>query len=332
MRIIFLIILLSSILVPVLHAQETLPYDFEDHSVYAAQNIQEAKNISDELYSKQCNDALNKITQIPTSTEDAFMEYSIRNFAPTDLKLNPKKAKANKMFVAQIYYQYKKRLRSAKSIINNPRTKSFCREQEEANSAKQDTAQNEMLSPSLMQCIASAECFSHINQKYQAMNKYIQDMAVPFYKKEKSEFMKKFSGEYYGEIELCRNEEKCSCPQEGNIYYVKDYSFKIDKELDGAFIAENDVLDFQPVYIQGSLPELYYHTITEPMYVQAAGTQTFTEEKNKKKTYCAYKLLNLEKMESFLENFYFYPKFSGPSNAQLCQVSPNWKDAKCGKK
>lgn len=288
------------------------------------QNTNSAEN-PDLLYWDNCKSALKELSRIPANSEEDFLSFVIYRFAPEDLMLTPKTAKDNKLFAAQVKYRFPELAAKAEYIFNNPKTKESC---DGENTTAEEDSQSDGFN--LLNCYAAAECSAHLNKKYSVIKDYIDNLAAPYYNKERKTFKRQFGGDYTGSIKFCSKKEDCSCPAVGDVVYVKDYTLQHTRQYKKGFLAENDVMDYAPIFIKGSVPELYYNRITVPVFLQSMGKDTFTVDKGMRIKACSYKLLDYDKVNQMLNGFSFYPVLVPPASAELCAVSANWPGADCG--
>lgn len=324
MKSVLTFIFISLIFTPFLSAQEVLPYDIDltletskQYLSYEDQRkINKVNSISDEAYARMCNNALQNIANIPTQSEQAFLDYSIKTYAPSNLKLTPQKAKKDKLFIAYLYYTYRKLLNNVSNFARNPRSCSS------ANTESKD-------------CIAAVKCNQEISKKYFAIKKYMNPLPFTFYKQEKDAFNKQFKGDYqYEKRPVCwegdREYGKCDCPDNNEVSELRS-DFKFTNLSDDTFIAQYmPMKSIEPLYITGNnLPLFDDGTLKYTIYLQADGEKNFINDGGEIRTLCGYKLLDSKKITPLLDNNYFYPQFNVIFFKKLCALSADWKGIDC---
>lgn len=266
-----------------------------------------------DIQAQQCRAVLTNLNTVPTDTDADFLNDALAKYAPKDLKLDSKKAKKNYAFITFIYDKYGLIAYPAKNYQHkaaNERPYS-CKAEDNA-------------------CLEATKCFEQAADKYMAIYNRLNNLAAPFYGKERNAFRKKFNAEYKGLLlQNCGGvnldgtmQKECVCDNSGAIYYINTDGNKTLNETDEGILIRNYF--GAPLYIKGKQkfgsPKTFLKAEGGPKQVQAEG---YTQKA------CVYKFVNPKKAEALVKDFHFYPHFRQPYAKELCKVSKQWQDIDC---
>lgn len=265
---------------------------------------------------EKCQAALKNLEAVPTESRADFLKDALAKYAPQDLKLNLENAKDNYMFIADIYDKYSQIAYMAERYLHKAAN-------ERPSACKEDDSD----------CLAATKCFEQAAEKYMQIYNRLNDLAAPYYGKERKAFLKKFKKEYKGLLlQNCGGinfngtlQKPCVCDT-GVIYQIKTDSYKVLKESPDAVLAGS--LTGAPLYIKVNGKQKFAEPYT---FVESDGgpVEIFAEGVNQKA--CVYKFIDSAKAAALTADFHFYPKFRQPSVSELCKVSKQWPDINCAK-
>lgn len=287
---------------------------------FAAKSYAQSKDIINKhrvlpynMQAEQCETALKNLNTVPTDTDAAFLNDALAKYAPQDLKLDSKSAKQNYAFITFIYDKYNSlafpsKIYQHKAANERPYT---CKEDDK-------------------DCLAATQCFEKAADKYMAIYNRLNNLAAPFYGKERNAFRKKFNTEYKGLLlQNCGGvnldgtmQKACICDNSGAIYYINTQGNKILNENDEGVLIRN--YSGAPLFIKGK------QQFGEPYtFIKAEGGPKEVYAEGYKQKACVYKFVNPKKATATTDNFHFYPQFRQPYPKELCKVSKQWQGIDC---